>query len=96
MKFSGNQLLAARDLLGLTQAELAAASGVSVRTLFAVELGQPTRPRSVEKIVEELTKRGIEFTNGTGIGIRLDYKKAQAFSAGQTKAKSDDAAPPRS
>ncbi len=89
MKFSGNQLLAARDLLGLTQEELAAACEVSVRTLAAVESGN-TRPQqqTIAKIGQELTRRGIEFTNGTGIGIRLDYKKAAEYSASHSASKS--------
>ena len=26
---------------------------------------------------------GIEFSNGTGVGVRLDYKKAAAYKANQ-------------
>jgi hypothetical protein len=33
----------------------------------------------MEKIATELLKRGIEFTNGTGIGLRLDFEKAKQY-----------------
>jgi transcriptional regulator with XRE-family HTH domain len=84
MKFSGSQVAAARYLLGLKQEELAEAAGVSTPTLASFEAGQ-ARPhqRSTEKIGQELARRGIEFTNGTGIGVRLDYKKAAEYSAAQ-------------
>ncbi len=84
MKFSGSQVAAARYLLGLKQEELADACGVNTKTLASFELGQAKpHQKSVEKIGHELTKRGIEFTNGTGIGVRLDYKKAAEYSAAQ-------------
>jgi transcriptional regulator with XRE-family HTH domain len=82
MKISGRQIAAARDLLGITQQELAEAAGVSKNTLIRFETGQgePHAPNKA-KIEQELFKRGIEFTNGTGIGVRLDYEKAQKFAA---------------
>lgn len=75
-------IAAARDLLKLTQQELADACGVSPTTLsrFELEAIQP-RADTIRKIVRELSKRGIEFSNGTGIGVRLDYKKAAAYKA---------------
>ena len=36
-------------------------------------------PQTIEKIRAELERRGIEFTNGSGIGVRLDNAKAEAF-----------------
>lgn len=80
MKLSGRQVTAARDLLGITQAELGAAIGVAMQTIFRFEagLGAP-RLSTVAKIQAELERRGIEFTNGTGIGIRLNYAKAAEY-----------------
>lgn len=80
MKISGKQVTAARDLLGITQAELAQAAGLSMDTVFSFEAGQTNPyPRSLEKIVSELERRGIEFTNGTGTGVRLDHAKAAEY-----------------
>lgn len=81
MKISGKQVSAARELLGITQEELAAASGVSARTLLRFETGlaEPYR-ETLNKIQAELERRGIEFTNGSGMGVRLDFAKAEAAS----------------
>lgn len=80
MKISGRQVTAARGLLGITQAELAQAAGLSMDTVFSFEAGQTNPyPRSLEKIVAELERRGIEFTNGTGTGVRLDHAKAAEY-----------------
>ena len=75
-------ICAARELLKLTQQELADAIGVSNITISRIEL-ETRQPRAdtIRKIVRELTKRGIEFSNGTGIGVRLDYKKFAAYKA---------------
>ncbi len=79
-------ICAARELLKLTQQELADAIGVSNITISRIEL-ETRQPRAdtIRKIVRELTKRGIEFSNGTGIGVRLDYKKAAAYKAAQAE-----------
>lgn len=87
MKISGKQVTAARDLLGITQAELAEAAGLSKDTIFKFEAAkQDPHARSLDKIVRELERRGIEFTNGDsppsaghGIGVRLNYDKAAGF-----------------
>ena len=87
MKLSGKQVAASRELLGLTQAELAEASGLSLQTIFKFETGKAyPYPASIEKIRRELERRGIEFTNGdsppstgNGIGIRLNFDKAAEF-----------------
>ena len=73
-------MTAARDLLGITQAELSEATGVALSTVFRFEAGQREPHRSnVEKLRAELERRGIEFTNGTGIGVRLNFEKAAEF-----------------
>ena len=80
MKFSGKQVTAARNLLGITQGELAAAAGVDLSTVSRFEAGKADPHRaSLDKIEAELDRRGIEFTNGTGIGVRLVYEKAAEY-----------------
>jgi len=41
----------------------------------------------MQKLVAELERRGIEFTNGDGAGVRINFAKAAEFarSAGQTR-----------
>lgn len=87
MKLAGSQILAARDLLGITQSELAAAAGVSDKTIQNFEAGKSDPyPATLEKIRAELERRGIEFTNGNhppssghGFGVRLNLDKAAVF-----------------
>lgn len=97
MKISGSQVTAARGLLRITQAELAAAAGLAEITIFRFEAGQAEPQRSsLDKIVSELERRGIEFTNGDsrpssgdGIGVRLNYSKAAEFAQTAVQAKND-------
>ncbi len=86
MKVSGAQVKAARDLLKITQAELADSSGVSERTIkrFEGDEAMP-KPANLEKVLSELERRGIEFTNGTGIGVRLNFEKAALYSRSVTQ-----------
>jgi predicted transcriptional regulator len=87
MKITGSHVLAARDLLGLTQGELAEAADVALSTIVRFETGKADPyPASVEKIRAELEKRGIELTNGNGIGVRLNFDKAAEY-ARSTKQK---------
>lgn len=87
MKISGKQIAAARELLGITQPELAAAAGVSDQTILNFEINKSApRPATLEAIMTALERRGIEFTNGDsppsssdGMGVRLNYDKAAAF-----------------
>jgi transcriptional regulator with XRE-family HTH domain len=80
MKVSGSQIAAARELLRITQAELAKLAGVSDPTIVNFETGKSEPYRTtLEKIVGELERRGIEFTNGDGFGVRLNLKKAAEF-----------------
>jgi transcriptional regulator with XRE-family HTH domain len=78
MIIKGRQITAARGLLGLSQDELAKACGVAKNTINRFEAGEVSPwPRTTRKITAELERRGIEFSNGTGIGVRLDYEKAK-------------------
>ena len=67
------QVRAARALLGLKREELAEASGVPVRTVARLELGEgaPQR-RTLEAIRTALEAAGVEFVpeNGGGAGVR--------------------------
>jgi predicted transcriptional regulator len=78
-KVSVRQIKAARALLGWSQDDLAARSGVSQPTIKRLEaeggdLGG--RPETGDKMRRALEKAGIEFTNGDGPGVRLKRKKA--------------------
>ena len=92
MKISGSQVKAARELLKITQPALAEASGVSERTLqkYEVEEALP-KPATLDKILGELERRGIEFTNGEGIGVRLNFAKAAEFARITAKARNESA-----
>ena len=85
IKISSRQICAARELLGITQSELAAATGLGPNTISRIETAthQP-QAATIRTIVQELVKRGIEFSNGTGLGVRLDFKKARAFEQSRT------------
>lgn len=74
------RIKAARDLLGMTQAELCALASVPLITLRRVE-GKPDHTglvstETVDRIVAVLEKRGIQFlqngdvAEGPGIAIR--------------------------
>ena len=92
MKISGAQIKAARELLKITQPELAQAAGVAERTLRRFETNEDLpQPAYLEKILSELARRGIEFTNGDGhgIGIRLNLDTATAFARKEVKVRKE-------
>lgn len=77
VKIVGIHVSAARDLLKLTQDDLARAAGVSRLSVFNFENSKTvTRASTVNKIRDALERRGIEFTNGDKPGVRLDPEKA--------------------
>ncbi len=91
MKLKGRQVAAARELLGLSQTELATVVGVARSTISRFEAGEgDLKPSTLAEIQGELERRGIEFSNGTGTGIRLDHAKAEEFAraAGQANKES--------
>jgi DNA-binding XRE family transcriptional regulator len=77
MSFGAAQSRGARGLLGMTQAELAAKSGVSLRTIAHFEAGerQPI-PANLTAIQRALETAGAVFIaeNGGGPGVRLKRK----------------------
>ncbi len=87
MRISGKQIAASRELLGLKQTELAVAAGVSYSTILNFETGKTEpHPATLKKLIAELERRGIEFTNGDrppssghGFGVRVNLDKAAAF-----------------
>ncbi len=70
---SSGQLGAARALLGLSQAEVAARAGVSVPTVKRAEGGSEIKAsdKAVHSISAALEAAGVEFTNGGRPGVRL-------------------------
>jgi transcriptional regulator with XRE-family HTH domain len=64
----GPQVRAARELLGMTQGQLSAATGVSRPTLrdIEAETGDPKRS-SLEKVRAYLHRRGIRFVDDPGV-----------------------------
>ena len=92
MKLKGRQVAAARELLGLSQTDLAAVTGVARSTISRFEAGEgDLKPSTLAEIQAELERRGIEFSNGTGTGVRLDHAKAEEFArqSGQTQKEAD-------
>ena len=71
MHFVGEQVGAARKLLEMSQIELAAAAGLTTRTIIRFENGESMRPETVEAVREVLVARGIVFTNGGEPGVKL-------------------------
>ena len=68
----GRQLVAARGLLKLTQAQLAEAADVGQQHLAKIEAGlMVARPTTVAKLRDAIEHRGVEFTNGGNPGVRF-------------------------
>jgi transcriptional regulator with XRE-family HTH domain len=64
-------------LLRITQAHLAAASGVSEQTINGFERGKTTpHDSTLSAIRDALERRGIEFYNSGEPGVRLRPSKA--------------------
>ena len=75
-KPTGRQLAAARTLLGLTQADVAARSNLSVPTLKRMEGSEGPiagMQNNVEAVIRALEAAGVIFVaeNGDGAGVRL-------------------------
>jgi len=76
----GRQIRAARTLLGWTREDLLSASGISMSALLRMEGGlADSRSSTLNKVVNALTKAGIEFvTRDDGaIGVILKGKQAK-------------------
>lgn len=72
----GRQVAAARELLSMTQEQLAAAAGIHRPHLAKIEAGQIiARPTTVAKLREAIERGGVEFTNGSNPGVRFMSEK---------------------
>jgi predicted transcriptional regulator len=78
VKITGRQIAAARELLNITQAQLAAAVGMQHAVLGRIEVGKvEPRQSSLDRIREVLEEQGIVFINGGTPGVKLDPSKAR-------------------
>lgn len=71
----GNQLRAARSLVGMDQVELAQLAGVNINTIRNME-GSGAAPiagraQNVQAVQRALEARGVEFLNHGQPGVRL-------------------------
>lgn len=74
----GRQLAAARELLNITQAQLAEAAGVHQPIIARIEAGTvDPRATTIAKLQEAIERQGVEFTNGRNPGVR--FKDDRAF-----------------
>lgn len=72
VRIFGRQLVAARGLLNITQAQLAELAGVHQPHLAKIEAGLiVARPITIAKLREAIERQGVEFTNGTNPGVRM-------------------------
>lgn len=72
MKLLPEHVRSARALLKITQAELAAAAGVSANTIVLFERGDTTPSEdTLLRITTALEQRGIQFLNSGNPGVRL-------------------------
>ncbi|NKW10353.1 hypothetical protein HGG76_16010 [Ochrobactrum tritici] len=74
MLTTGNQLKAARALIGVEQKEIAEASGVHVNTIRSMEasgLAHRGRSQNVQAVQRALEAKGIEFLNHGKPGVRI-------------------------
>ena len=80
MTISAAQVRAARGLVEIDQATLAAAANVSRNTVVSFEKGQRVpNPNNVAAIRSALEAAGVEFIgeNGGGAGVRLKFNRRE-------------------
>ena len=77
VKIDRRHVIAARNLLQMTQADLASAAGIATESVTNLETGK-TKPfqSTLDKIRDALERRGIEFMNGDSPGVRLHGDRA--------------------
>lgn len=74
VRLTGAQLRAARALLGMAAAELAAETKIGLRTIRRAEIENgpvPITAANAERLIEALERRGIQFTWDDGVGVKL-------------------------
>lgn len=72
-QITGRQIAAARELLDITQRELAESVGIFSESLARIEAAKGARQRlssTLILIINELERRGIEFINGRGVLLK--------------------------
>jgi transcriptional regulator with XRE-family HTH domain len=75
MTITAAQLKAARQLLGWSQDDVAAASGLETPTIFHFEHGKQLPSRAaIADIRLTLEAAGVDFTNGDEAGVKLQGK----------------------
>ncbi|UVK43261.1 hypothetical protein BPNPMPFG_005039 [Mesorhizobium sp. AR07] len=78
MLTTGNQLKAARALIGMEQQDAASSAGVHVNTIRSMEAAGPSpitgRAQNVQAVQRALEAAGIEFLNHGSPGVRLKAK----------------------
>lgn len=69
----------ARGMLGWSQQDLAAASGIAVQTIANFEAERHTpREETLMRIQAALEERGIVFSNGNSPTVKLDPSRVKA------------------
>jgi hypothetical protein len=81
MLTTGNQLRAARALIGLDQGQVAALASVNVNTIRNMESSGPGqiagRAQNVQLVQRVLEEAGVEFLNHGNPGVRLKGKVSE-------------------
>lgn len=74
----GRQIVAARGLVGMSQAELAKQAQISAEALNKIERGVTKNPHNLtlEAVQRVLEDAGVEFLNSGQPGVRLKLAKA--------------------
>jgi transcriptional regulator with XRE-family HTH domain len=73
---TGDQLKAARGLLGWSQFQLSRQSGVSETTIQRFETGRiELRGATQTAIVSTLLNNGVEFVDSVGVHLRADKRE---------------------
>lgn len=91
MAVTGNQMKAARALIGMDQKALADQAGVNVNTIRNMEACGPGRVKvrtdTLDGVVDALKAAGILFLdeNGEGPGVRLRKVRVSAVTSSSTK-----------
>jgi transcriptional regulator with XRE-family HTH domain len=79
MLTTGNQLKAARALIGVEQREIADAAGIHVNTIRSMEAAGMAaitgRSQNVQTVQRVLEARGVEFLNHGNPGVRLKTRQ---------------------
>jgi transcriptional regulator with XRE-family HTH domain len=71
---TGEQVRAARKLLGWSQTKLAMEANMSPKTIGRVEARSPSFERTLRRLQRALEAAGVEFTGGQ-LGVRLSKER---------------------